>query len=34
MSRSRTSGVNKRVGGILPKKTGITYNLEKWYVTK
>ena len=27
-------GINKRVGGILPKKTGITYNLEKWYVTK
>lgn len=28
------AGVNKRVGGIVPTRRGITYNLNKWYVTK
>jgi len=32
-SKSYT-GVNKRVGGIVPTKLGITYNQEKWFVTK
>ncbi len=32
-SKSYT-GVNNRIGGIVPTKLGITYNQEKWFVTK
>lgn len=28
------AGVNKRVGGIVPTRRGITYNLNKWFITK
>lgn len=27
-------GINKRVGGIVPTRRGVTYNLNKWYITK
>jgi peptide/nickel transport system substrate-binding protein len=28
------TGVNKKVGGIKPAKTGIGYNMHQWYITR